>query len=113
MSPINHLKRSQPFFLALTQRGMKPLEKLTLLKKYPDFVLKDMVEILHNIVNDNCKLSSHYKCKLRKMQKPIEQILNAVENKRDVRKTIYKQKGEFLSLIMPIISSLLTSLLHG
>ena len=113
-------KRSLPFIKALVKIRQNK-DKLAVLEKFPNFVINDIVEILYNIINQNCNVSARHISQLRKHKKSVSQLVdNAIHGARYKsanrrhrviqQSAIYKQKGGFLSVILPIIASVLGNL---
>lgn len=76
----------------------------------PDLV-NCFTEICYNVLNGNVNLSPSYKRKLTKHKKTIRAI--AKKNTKASTKRNHLQKGGFLSLILPLVRTLLPSLLGG
>jgi hypothetical protein len=107
----SRLKRSLPYIYSL-QKGLKSnSDKVALLRRFPDFVLKDIIEILLNIVNKNCRTTSTRQ--IVKHQKAISKFLDkAKKHKRGpVKKLLNNQKGEFLGAILPTILGFINSII--
>ena len=108
---LQRLKRSLPY-LQVLQNGVKNVtQKIEILKKFPNFVLEDIVEILFNAVNNNCRSSPLHVTKLRRHRGHVVELLNgATKNKKFIRRYFHKQKGGFLGVLLPAVFSILTSL---
>jgi hypothetical protein len=108
---LQHLKRSLPYLQVLHQGIKSPKQKIEILKKFPDFVLQDIVEILFNAVHNNCKCPPSHAVKLKRHRVHVEQLLNgARRNKKFIRRYFHKQKGGFLGVLLPTIFSIISSL---
>ena len=106
------MKRSKPFFESLVRiKNVK--EKIKALNHFPDYVVQDIIEVLYNVANQNCKINKCQREKLVKEQRNIEKILKAVaKNKKKKAKHILKgQKGGFIATLIPIVLSVLNSIL--
>jgi len=106
------LRRSLPYIHSL-QKALTPnSDKVALLRRFPDFVLKDIVEILLNIVNKNCPaVSGKVKSNIIRHHKSVSKFLDAAKKHKQRPKSLLKnQKGEFLGSILPAILSFLSSI---
>lgn len=101
-----HLKRTLPFLQVLH----KSRDKMAMLKRFPPYVINDIIEVLYNIVHENCSVSKHHQTVLRKKKEPIAQLFAKTTKSARVRH-MYKQTGGFLGALIPIITSVLASLL--
>lgn len=103
-------KRSLPFIHALINVKQNK-NKLALLRKFPRFVLDDILEILYNVVNQNCRITGKHVHILRKHKSSVSNLLNSALKKRvkSRHRVLYKQKGGFLATLLPIIASVLGS----
>jgi len=108
MASYNRLKRSVPFFKVLLRS--KKQHRFQILKNFPPFVINDIIEILINIVRGNVKLPARYIKIFRRQRKPLLDITHS-NNKRKQRQIIYKQKGGFISSLLPIITTVIGGLL--
>jgi ribosomal protein S18 len=103
-------RRSLPFIQALVKIRYNK-DRLAVLKKFPSFVIKDIIEILYNVISKNCKISPRHVNLLRKHQKSVTQLIdNAKRRKLNNNMVLYKQKGGFLGAILPILASVLGTL---
>ena len=107
---LQRLKRSFPY-LQVLQNGVKSLtQKIEILKKFPNFVLEDIVEILFNVVKNNCRSSPLHVSKLRRHRGHVVELLNGAKtNKKFIKRYFHKQKGGFLEVLLPAVFSILTS----
>ncbi len=110
MTPYNRIKRSVPFFKVLLRS--KKQHRLQILKNFPSFVIDDIIEILINIVRGNVKLPTRYSKIFRRQRKTLLDITHS-NNKRKRRQIIYKQKGGFIASLLPIITTVIGTLLGG
>jgi hypothetical protein len=78
----------------------------------PSYVVDDIIEVLYNILQGNCKLNKRQIQLLRKHKAPLTKFYSNVskEKKRRNRQIIYKQSGGFIGGILPIITSVLSGL---
>ena len=107
------MKRSAPYFRVLSITPSK-VNRIAILKKFPDFVVNDIIELLLNIVRGNLKVRSKHKNILQRQKKPMLNLIKTIGQKRSSnrmrRNLIYKQKGGFLGAVIPIIASLIGGL---
>jgi hypothetical protein len=109
MSPVpKTFKRSLPF-LKILHNSQPRANKIELMKKFPEFVLDDMVELLYNVLIGSVKIKPTQKESLKRHKRKMYQFAD-LPTKKDRRDFIYKQKGGFLTAILPIIASLLGGL---
>ena len=107
---MNHLARSKHYIDILKKARDK--DKITLLKSMPKYVLHDIVEILSNIVDENCTCSARHKSTSRKCEKKIVDLIDQKSN-AGRQSVMYKQRGGgvFLALILPAITAAISGLL--
>ena len=100
--------RALPFVRVL-DKSKPRVNKSEILKKFPDYVTDDLVEILHNILIGKLNVKPSQKKILAKNKKKMHEFANlpSLKKRRDF---IYKQKGGFLGAILPVIASVLGSL---
>ena len=100
--------RALPFVKVL-DKSKPRVNKSDILKKFPEYVTDDIVEILHNILIGKLKIKPNQKKILAKNKKKMHEFANlpSLKKRRDF---IYKQKGGFLGAILPVIASVLGSL---
>ena len=105
------LKRSLPYIHSL-QNGLKSnSDKIALLKRFPDFVLKDIIEVLINIVNKNCNTPPKARSHLLSQKRSVVKFLDhAKKHKHHPKLALNNQKGQFIGAILPAILSVLSSL---
>ena len=103
------LARSIPFFNALVKAPNK--NRVAILKKFPIYVVDDLVEILYNIVTGRVKIGNHAS-KLQKYKSQLLKLKNA-KTKKARRNIIYKQKGGILPFLLPLLGTIATSALGG
>lgn len=106
----SRLRRTLPFLQALAkiERSNKRLDTL---KTFPDFVLHDIIELLFNIVHNKCHISCKHKHVLVRNRKNIENFLNSAKSRRKRPKSILGQRGGFIGTLIPILLSVLNSIL--
>ena len=106
-----HLRRSFPYIHSLANSRLTENEKVALLKRFPDFVLKDVVEILYNIVNKTVQPSPKFMSPIKRKERSIVKFLDdAKKYKQSPKLALRKQKGHFLGFVIPAILSVLSSL---
>ena len=110
----HHIQRSIPYLHSLQKSNLTEAEKVHLLKRFPDFVLKDIIEVLFNIVNKNIKTSPKLTSSIKRNEKVVVNFLDkAKRHKRTPKSLLYNQKGQFLGLVLPAILSVLTSIVSS
>ena len=80
-----------------------------MLKKFPEFVINDMVELLYNILVGTVQIRPKQKASLKLHRASMYKFAD-LPSQKDRRDFIYKQKGGFLTTILPIIASILGGL---
>lgn len=110
-----HLRRSLPYLQVLQQGFKSKTQQVETLKKFPNFVLEDIVEILYNVVNNNCKIPHSALHKSKQLIHHKTNVINLLDkakrNKKTLKRYFNKQKGGFLATLLPIILSVLTNAL--
>lgn len=104
----NYINRSIPYIKFLVRsanKSRKNYNRSDLLRKFPKHVTDDIIEILYNIVMGNLPSSKRNVTKLKAYEKPLLHLIN-LPSKRNRRSYIYKQRGGFISTLIPIIASL-------
>jgi hypothetical protein len=102
------ITRSKPF-IKLLVRSKPGVNKAELLRKFPDFVINDIIEIIYNIVTGNLPVQTMQKRKLTKYKRQLTHLVNIPkQNKR--REFMYKQKGNFIGALLPIVASIIGGL---
>ena len=76
------------------------------MKQFPDFVTNDIVEILYNLIKGVIPMKQLHVTKLRKFQKQLLTLTN-LPNPKGRQTYVYKQKGNFIGALLPIIASLI------
>jgi len=76
------IKRSVPFFKLLLKSTKSNSERLNLLRRFPDFVTNDIVEILYNVIRGNVKVSIKNRQVLFKQKGKMLQLVKVVANKK-------------------------------
>lgn len=104
-----NFRRTLPF-LKILQKSKPRVNKIDLLKKFPEFVTNDIVELLHNVLVGNVKIHASQKKKLAKHRRAMHTFAN-LGNLKKRRSFIYKQKGGFLMTILPLLASILGKIL--
>ena len=100
--------RALPFVKVL-DKSKPNVNKSDILKKFPEYVTDDIVEILHNILIGKLSVKPSQKKVLAKNKKKMHEFANLPSLKKR-RTFIYKQKGGFLGAILPVIASVLGNL---
>ena len=80
-----------------------------MLKKFPEFVINDMVELLYNILVGTVQIRPKQKASLKRHRASMYKFAD-LPSLKDRRDFIYKQKGGFLTTILPFIASILSGL---
>ena len=82
--------RALPFVKVL-DKSKSNVNKSDLLKKFPDYVTDDIIEILHNILIGKLKIKPNQKKLLAKNKKKMHEFVNlpSLKKRRDF---VYKQK---------------------
>ena len=96
-------------FLKILQKSKPRVNKVEILRKFPGYVINDMAELLHNILIGNVSIKPKEKKSLIKYRRAMHDFSNLPSLKRR-RQFIYKQKGGFLGVILPLIVSALSQL---
>jgi hypothetical protein len=96
-------------FLKILHKSKPRVNKIELLKKFPDFVINDIIELLYNILIGNVNIKPNQKKALAKHKKTVYKFAS-LPSLKSRRNFIYKQKGGFLTAILPIIASLIGGL---
>ena len=96
-------------FVKILDKSKPRVNKSDILKKFPEYVTDDIVEILHNILIGKLNVKPNQKKVLAKNKKKMHEFANLPSLKKR-RNFIYKQKGGFLGAILPVIASVLGSL---
>ena len=102
------LKRILPF-LKIIQKSRPSVNKVDLLKAFPQFVTNDLIEIIFNMATGRLSLQSMQKRKLLPHKRKLHELIN-LGSLKSQRSYVYKQKGGFLSVLIPLITSLLGNL---
>jgi hypothetical protein len=103
-----NFNRTLPF-LKILHKSKPGVNKIELLKKFPDFVINDLIELLYNILVGNVNIKPKQKKALSKHKKTVYKFAS-LPSLKSRRNFIYKQKGGFLTTILPIIASLIGGL---
>ena len=110
-----HLRRSLPYLQVLQQGFKSKTQQVETLKKFSNFVLEDIVEILYNVVNNNCKIPHSALHRSRQLIHHKTNVINLLDkakrNKKTLKRQFNKQKGGFLATLLPIILSVLPNAL--
>ena len=86
------------------------LRKKLLQSMSDECLFKALNEIAINYSKGNIKLTSNQKRRMRKHEKLIRK-LSRKNNKSSYKKSLIKQSGGFLPIILPAVASILTSLI--
>lgn len=100
--------RALPYVKVL-DKSKPRVNKSDILKKFPDYITDDIVEILHNILIGKLPVKPGQKKILARKKKKMYEFANlpTLKKRRDF---LYKQKGGFLGAILPVIASVLSNL---
>ena len=101
--------RSLPY-LKMLQTAKHGANKIDLLRKFPDHVTNDLIEIIYNVVTGSVHITPTQKAKLRRQKKKLIELIN-LPSLKSRRSFIYKQKGGFLNLLLPAVIPLISSLI--
>ena len=96
-------------FVKVLDKSKPRVNKSDILKKFPEYVTDDIIEILHNILIGKLNVKASQKKVLAKNKKKMHEFANLPSLKKR-RNFIYKQKGGFLGAILPVIASVLGGL---
>jgi len=99
-------------YLKLLQTAKHGANKIDLLKKFPEHVTNDLIEILYNVVTGTIHITPSQKAKLRRQKKKLIELIN-LPSLKSRRTFIYKQKGGFLSLLLPALIPLVSNLISS
>ena len=103
------IERSIPYFKALLRAPVN--KRKSILHSFPNFVADDIVEVLYNLLNQNVPLPTRHKKRLKASEKRVvQQLVARAMNRKDRRRLIYKQSGGFLGAILPLIASIVGSI---
>ena len=109
MSQTRHkYSRAIPFVKVL-DKSKSHVNKCDILKKFPEFVTNDIIEILYNILVGKLHIKSCHKKVLAKHKTKMHEFASLSSLKKR-RNFIYEQKGGFLGAILPAIISVLGNL---
>lgn len=96
-------------FLKILLKSKPRVNKIEILKSFPDYVTNDIVELLYNILTGNVPIKPRQKVSLTKHRKAMHNFAN-LPSLKSRKSFIYKQKGGFLTTILPLMISALGSL---
>lgn len=102
------VQRSMPYIKMLTKARLG-VNKLDLLKRYPNFVINDIIEILLNVIKGNIPARRQEIKKLERFKRPLNKLVK-IPTVVKRRNFIYKQKGGFIGAVLPVIASLVGGL---
>ena len=110
---MNHkLKRTVPYLRLLNDAPAE--NRRQMLNSYPAFVVDDLVEILYNIIVSNVPLRCpKHRHVLKRNAAALNEIGNAVKNRKKRKALIYQQTGGFLGAILPLVTSVLGGLVSS
>ena len=98
--------RSMPYIKTLVYKFPSGKASILILKKFPPYVINDIVEILYNIIKGNIRIKQSHFERLKVYKKPLLKLITLP--KGNSRKNfIYKQSGGFIGAVLPVITSLL------
>lgn len=109
----SHLKESIPTLELMSNIKSKKLREQFLLDQYKvsDKIYKAIREIAENLIHKNIPLETHHKKKLQRYKKDIVNIVHDKAKTR--RKSHIKQSGGYLPIILPVVLSLIQSMING
>ena len=113
MTCLNKLRRSYPYIRLLHKDIRDNNKKLEILKSLPNFVIHDLIEIVYNILQGNCRVSKKQLSQVQKQKKKASQFYKSIQqskSKKSREQVLYKQKGGFIGALLPIVSSLIGGL---
>jgi len=116
MSCLKRLRRSYPYIAMLHNDIKQNRDKVAVLKSLPDFVVRDLVEILYNMLQGNCKITKSQLTRLQRQKKKLANFYQSIRNAKTqkARKAVlYKQKGGFLGAVLPVLSTIASGLLRS
>lgn len=102
---MRRFSRSIPYIKILIKSKPR-VNKLDLLKKFPEFVANDIVEILTNVMKGKIRTTPTQRKKLRKYRQKLTSLARTGPLKKR-RNFVYKQKGGFIATVLPVIATLL------
>ena len=109
MSQTRHkYSRAIPFIKVL-DKSKSHLNKSDILKKFPEFVTNDIIDVLYSILVGKLHIKSCHKKILAKHKNKMHEFVSLPSLKKR-RNFIYEQKGGFLGAILPAIISVLGNL---
>jgi hypothetical protein len=90
-------------------------KRLQILKKFPDYVVNDIIEILLNVVSGNIEISKHLQKSLRRQKRPLLQLMKDGKkaNIKKRRSMVYKQNGGFLGAVIPVLASVISAIVSN
>lgn len=109
----SNLKESIPVLKLMSNIKSRKLREQFLLDQFKasDKIYKAMGEISENLVHKNIPLETHHKKKLQRYKK---HIVNLVQDKAKTRRKYHlKQSGGYLPIILPVVFSLIESIVDG
>ena len=107
---MSHLRRILPFIESLRHSPVR--NQLAILKSFPASVTDGIIEVLYNILSANIKVkNSRYRQVLYKNRKKLEEIYSTSRNKAVRKRVLYKQRGGFISAMLPIIAATLSGII--
>ena len=101
--------RSIPY-IKIIIKSKPRVNKADLLKKFPDFVTNDIVEILNNVMKGKIRIPPRQRDKLRKHRGKLVSLVEA-NSLRKRRNIIYKQRGGFIATVLPLVATLISTTL--
>ena len=106
---LHNLRKAVPYFNLLIKTHHTKRGKL--LHLLPEHVAQTIIELMYNIVNERIPLRqpTHFDT-LKQNKARVLQIVEPKSPKTQLR-TLYKQNGGFLGAILPILVSVVGSLL--
>ena len=87
-------------------------QRTVLFKKCSNDVIKALVDIAHNVLRGNIRLSSKTKSKLKKFKHQLRHLSNARSDLNSKKKYII-QKGGFLPFFAPLVPLLIKAVMFA
>jgi len=98
--------------LKILAKTPKTVNKGELLRKFPNFVTNDLVEILYNILIGHLPVKTKTRQQLSKHERSLLRLVN-LPNRTKRQSYVYKQSGGFLGTVIPIIAALTGGLISN
>jgi len=103
------VQRSLPYIRALINAPVR--RRKAILQSFPLFVADDIVEILYNVVNGNVSLPRRRRRLQAAEKRVVAHLVARARNRGERRRLIYKQSGGFLGAVLPLLATVVGSLI--